>query len=57
MATLELIEPKKVSFRLSWKDSPSIQRLLDVISSIIAQEYVQIAKQQPELFKESRSKV
>lgn len=50
MATLELIEPKKLSFRLSWNDSPSIQRLLDVISSIIAEEYITIAKQNPELF-------
>ena len=29
---------------------PSIQRLLDVISSIIAEEYIMIAKQNPEVF-------
>jgi len=34
----------------SWKDSPSIQHLLDAISSIIAEEYIMIAKQDPEVF-------
>ena len=41
----------RISF--SWQDSPPIKHLLDVISSIIAQEYVQIAKQNPKIFKES----
>jgi hypothetical protein len=35
---------------LNWKDSLSVQRLLDVISSIIAEEYVIIAKQNHEIF-------
>lgn len=35
---------------LSWKDSPSVQRLLDVIAFIVALEYVQIAKQNQEVF-------
>ncbi len=30
---------------------PSIQRLLDIISSIIAEEYIMIAKQNPEVFR------
>jgi hypothetical protein len=29
---------------------PSIQRLLDVISSILAEEYIMIAKQNPSVF-------
>ena len=29
---------------LNWEDSPSVQKLLDVISSILADEYIQIAK-------------
>jgi hypothetical protein len=29
---------------------PSLQRLLDVVSSIIAEEYIMIAKQNPEIF-------
>jgi len=35
---------------LSWKDSPPAQRLLDVICSILAEEYISIAKQNPEIF-------
>ena len=31
-------------------DSPSLKRLLDVISSIIAEEYIAIAKQNPTVF-------
>ncbi len=31
-------------------DSLSFQRLLDVISSILAEEYIMIAKQNPEVF-------
>ncbi len=31
-------------------DSPSFQRLLDVISSILAEEYITIVKQNPEVF-------
>lgn len=31
-------------------DSPSLKRLLDVISSIIAEEYITIAKQNPAVF-------
>ena len=34
----------------SWKDSLAIQELLDVISQIIATEYVAIAKQNPTVF-------
>jgi len=34
----------------SWKDSPSIQHLIDVISSIIAEEYITVAKQNPKVF-------
>jgi hypothetical protein len=38
------------TINFSWKQSPSTQRLLDVISSIIAAEYVSVAKQNPKLF-------
>jgi len=37
---------------LNWKDNLSVQKLLDVIASIIADEYIQIAKQNPEVFSE-----
>ena len=40
----------KTAPSLSWKDSLPIQRLLDVVSSIIAEEYITIAKHNPEVF-------
>jgi hypothetical protein len=41
---------------LSWLDNPSIQRLLDVIVSIIADEYIQVAKQNPDIFSNGGAK-
>jgi len=35
---------------LNWSDNPSVQKLLDVVISIIADEYIQITKQNPEIF-------
>ena len=35
---------------LNWKDNLSVQKLLDVIASIIADEYIQIAKQNKDVF-------
>jgi hypothetical protein len=40
---------------LSWKDSPPTQHLLDVICSILAEEYIMIAKQNPGVFAEIAS--
>ena len=40
----------KKQFNLCWEDNLSIQRLLDTISSIIAEEYISIAKQNPRIF-------
>lgn len=36
--------------QLVWADNPSIQKLLDVISSILADEYIQIVKQNKDVF-------
>ena len=41
---------------LSWVDNPSIQKLLDVISDIIADEYIEIAKNNPDVFCEGGDK-
>lgn len=41
---------------LNWSDSPSVQKLLDVVVSIIAEEYIQIAKQNPDLFSDNGGK-
>jgi len=38
---------------LNWMDNPSVQRLLDVVVSIMAEEYIQIAKQNPDLFSDN----
>lgn len=35
---------------LNWTDSPAVQKLLDAIISIMAEEYVEIAKQNPNIF-------
>ena len=41
---------------LVWVDNPSVQRLLDVVVSIMAEEYIQIAKQNPEIFRNNGGK-
>ena len=41
--------------KLNWQDSLPIQRLLDTISSILAEEYIAIAKQNPTVFSEIAS--
>ncbi len=41
---------------LSQVDNPSVQRLLDVVISIIADEYIEIAKQNPEIFRNNGGK-
>ncbi len=40
----------------AWVDNASVQRLLDVVVSIIAEEYIQIAKQNPEIFRNNGGK-
>ena len=34
----------------NWMDNPSVQKLLDTIASIIANEYIEIAKQNKNVF-------
>ncbi len=41
---------------LTWVDNASVQRLLDVVVSIMADEYIQIAKQNPEIFRNNGGK-
>jgi len=41
---------------LNWIDNPSIQKLLDVVVSIMAEEYIRIAKQNPDLFSDNGGK-
>ncbi len=39
-----------------WVDNPSVQKLLDVVASIMAEEYIRIAKQNPGLFSDNGGK-
>lgn len=41
---------------LTWSNSPSVQKLLDVVCSIIADEYIEVAKQNPDVFKNGGQK-
>jgi hypothetical protein len=41
------------SVNFCWKASPAVRRVLDVISTIIAKEYIRVAKEKPELFCEA----
>ncbi|MFC1632424.1 hypothetical protein ACFL2I_07715 [Candidatus Omnitrophota bacterium] len=55
IASLPSAARNDVKKTLNWNDSPSVQALLDVVASIIAEEYIQIAKQNPEIFKNGGS--
>lgn len=44
------IKPCTHPISLNWADNPDIQKLLDVISDIIANEYIEIAKKNPDVF-------
>jgi len=39
-----------------WVDNASVQKLLDVVVSIMADEYIEIAKQNPEIFRSNGGK-
>jgi len=47
-------DPQEDDFQitLDWKTNPSSKKLLDTIVSILAEEYIVQAKQNPEIFKE-----
>ncbi len=44
------------SISLNWIDNLSVQKLLDVVVAIIAEEYIQIAKQNPDSFSDNGGK-
>jgi len=56
MDTTEIASPRSIGARndeqkkLGWQDSLPVQRLLDAISSILADEYIMTVKQNPEVF-------
>ena len=50
---IEIASPPKAdrnNIVFNWMDNPSVQKLLDIIASIIADEYIRIAKQNPDTF-------
>ena len=49
------IKPEIEQINLNWADNPSVQKLLNVISSIIADEYIEIAKQNKDIFAQKNS--
>ena len=53
MNKIAIAENKKAKTQeksFAWTNNPDIQKLLDVIASIIVDEYIQTAKQNPEIF-------
>jgi len=62
MNILEIASPPQIlagrkdeQKKLNWQDSLPVQRLLDIISSILAEEYIMIAKKNPDVFAEIAS--
>ncbi len=49
-----LPDPNEKDFQLdlNWKENPSAKKLLDAIVSILAEEYIETAKQNPDIFTE-----
>ena len=41
---------EKGSLSLSWKENPAAKKLLDALVSILKEEYIQTAKENPEIF-------
>lgn len=44
------LSDEEVPFSLGWKENPAAKRLLDTIVSILTEEYIQTAKENPEIF-------
>ncbi len=44
------------SISLNWTNNRSVQELLDVVVSIIVDEYIQIAKKNPDIFSSNGGK-
>ncbi|MFH1855918.1 MAG: hypothetical protein ABH836_01660 [Candidatus Omnitrophota bacterium] len=53
LETEKNICPENHPVNFCWLDNPSIQKLLDAISSIIADEFIEIAKENKDIFLDS----
>ena len=45
-------EEEDCQISLNWKEKPSVKKLLDAIVTSLAEEYIETAKQNPDIFKE-----
>jgi hypothetical protein len=41
---------ERAQVSLSWKENPAAKKLLDSLVSILSKEYIQTAKENPEIF-------
>ncbi|OIO80038.1 MAG: hypothetical protein COW11_03385 [Candidatus Omnitrophica bacterium CG12_big_fil_rev_8_21_14_0_65_43_15] len=48
---IEIAAAPRKNIGFSWMNNPGVQKLLDAVSSIIANEYIETAKKNPEVFK------
>ena len=56
--TLAIAQPDTAQpARLAWTEDAAVKRLLDVVSSILAAEYVQTVKQHPDAFTHNGSTI
>ena len=44
------VKPSIQPITFNWANNPNVKNLLDVISSILAEEYIEIAKQNRDIF-------
>ena len=49
------INPGIQSVCLNWKDNTDVQKLLDVVVEILAEEYIEAAKHNPEIFSQQQN--
>ena len=49
-----LPDPQDEGFQISldWQENPAAKKLLDALASILAEEYIETAKQNPDIFTE-----
>ncbi len=46
------LQDKEFQIDLNWKSNPAAKKLLDTIVSILTEEYIETAKQNPDIFTE-----
>ncbi|MGA8163653.1 MAG: hypothetical protein WB791_01345 [Waddliaceae bacterium] len=49
---MEPLSESEVFVSLDWRENPAAKRLLDVVVASLAEEFVQVVKENPEIFSE-----